>query len=49
LATTYAGIRTQRHKYVEHTTGEKELYNLSADPYELRSRHETADPTLGCV
>jgi arylsulfatase A-like enzyme len=43
---TYVGIRTETHKYVEHATGEKELYDLSSDPYELESRHETAAPAL---
>lgn len=34
------------YKYVEYVTGEKELYNLRADPLELRSIHRTADPAL---
>lgn len=38
----YAGIRTARFVYVEHSTGERELYDLSIDPFELVSRH--ADP-----
>jgi hypothetical protein len=29
------GIVTQRYKYVEYATGEEELYDLSADPYEM--------------
>jgi len=36
---TYSGIRTPNWKYVEHTTGERELYNLARDPYELTSLH----------
>ena len=32
---TYVGIRTTRYKYVENGTGEIELYDLEADPYEL--------------
>ncbi len=32
---TYVGIRTTRFKYVENGTGEIELYDLQADPYEL--------------
>jgi arylsulfatase A-like enzyme len=43
---TYAAIRTESHKYVEYNTGEKELYDLSADPYELDSIYESAEPTL---
>jgi hypothetical protein len=34
----YRGIRTYRFLYVEHrTTGEYELYDLAADPFELQS------------
>jgi len=43
----YAGLRTPRWKYVEHSTGERELYDLSADPYELTSRH--ADPAYSAT
>ncbi len=39
-------MRTETHKYVEYDTGEVELYDLEADPYELESIHETADPAL---
>ena len=42
----YQAIRTETHKYVEYNNGEKELYDLMADPYELKSLHETADPAL---
>jgi arylsulfatase A-like enzyme len=38
----YVGIRSARWKYVEHSTGERELYDLNLDPYELTSLH--ADP-----
>jgi arylsulfatase A-like enzyme len=31
----YAGVRTEDYKYVEYATGEKELYDETADPYEL--------------
>ena len=34
---TYVGIRTTRYKYVENGTGEIELYDLEADPYELNN------------
>jgi arylsulfatase A-like enzyme len=37
-----AAIRTGHHIYAEYKNGEKELYDLSNDPFELRSRH--ADP-----
>ena len=42
----YQAIRTETHKYVEYDNGEKELYDLRADPYEMESLHETADPAL---
>ena len=38
----YAGLRAPRWKYVEHSTGERELYDLNVDPFELSSVH--ADP-----
>ncbi|MEA2425198.1 MAG: N-acetylglucosamine-6-sulfatase, partial [Thermoleophilaceae bacterium] len=34
---SYQGLRTDRYVYAEHTTGEKELYDLAHDPYELRN------------
>jgi arylsulfatase A-like enzyme len=34
----YWGIRTTRYKYVELSTGEKELYDLELDPFELQNR-----------
>jgi N-acetylglucosamine-6-sulfatase len=39
---TYRAIRTTRYKYVEHSTGDRELYDLRRDPDELASVH--ADP-----
>jgi hypothetical protein len=42
----YKGVRTETHKYVEYSDGPKELYDLEADPYELDSLHESADPSL---
>jgi N-acetylglucosamine-6-sulfatase len=43
---TFQAVRTRTHKYVEHETGEKELYDLEADPYELDNLYESADPSL---
>jgi arylsulfatase A-like enzyme/Tol biopolymer transport system component len=40
----YVAVRTARWLYAESTNGERELYDLVADPYELRSLH--ADPAL---
>lgn len=37
---TYAAIHTPRYVYVEHNTGERELYDLKIDPDELASLHE---------
>jgi N-acetylglucosamine-6-sulfatase len=34
----YAGIRTDRFKYVEYNGGDRELYDLRTDPSELQSR-----------
>lgn len=42
----WAGLRTPRYTYVEHATGEKELYDLREDPRQLRSIHKTADQAL---
>ena len=43
----YKAIRTRTHKYVRYINKKSELYDLEADPYELESIHETADPSLG--
>jgi arylsulfatase A-like enzyme len=39
-------LRTERHTYIEYGTGERELYDLAADPFQLDNRAATADPTL---
>jgi N-acetylglucosamine-6-sulfatase len=44
---TYSAIRTPRWKYAEHVNGEKELYDLLADPNELASHHN--DPRYAGV
>jgi arylsulfatase A-like enzyme len=36
-APTFTGLRTPDHLYVEYLTGERELYDLRRDPYELRN------------
>ncbi len=36
---SYCGVRTTAHKYIRYSTGEEELYDLVADPFELQSRH----------
>ncbi len=42
----YEAVRTETHKYVEYNNGEKELYDLEADPYELESLPEVTNPSL---
>ncbi len=42
----FQAIRTGTHKYVEYDNGDIELYDLTADPYEMESLHESADPAL---
>jgi len=42
----YKAMRTAKYKYVEYDSGEKELYDLEADPYELDSIHDSADSSL---
>lgn len=39
-------VRTQDRLYVEYATGDRELYDLREDPYQLESQHEEADPGL---
>jgi arylsulfatase A-like enzyme len=43
----WAGVRDSRWKYVRYWTGEEELYDLNADPYELNSLHK--DASLGAL
>lgn len=35
------GVRTSRYSYIEHETGERELYDLGKDPYQLHSLHRS--------
>lgn len=39
----YAALRTADHLYVEYTTGERELYDLRKDPYELENLIPSAE------
>ena len=34
---TYKAIRTERYVYAEYNNGDRELYDLQNDPYELQS------------
>jgi N-acetylglucosamine-6-sulfatase len=40
----FEAIRTTTNLWVEYASGERELYNLKEDPYELQSLHNTASP-----
>jgi N-acetylglucosamine-6-sulfatase len=42
----YDAIRTSRYNYVEYATGERELYDLNADPTELTNIYNSASSTL---
>jgi arylsulfatase A-like enzyme len=39
-------MRTRDYTYIEYATGERELYDLHHDPYELQNIAATADPEL---
>jgi len=42
----FSGVRTGHYTYVEHATGEVELYDLDADPYQLDNRAPRAPADL---
>jgi arylsulfatase A-like enzyme len=42
----FFAVRTARYTYVEYPDGERELYDLKQDPYELNNLAGTADPGL---
>ena len=41
---SYKAVRTEGYKYVRYDDGDRELYNLRVDPYELENSHKSADP-----
>jgi len=43
---SYRAVRTEHYLYVKYANGEKELYNLDRDPYELKSFYPEAGDTL---
>jgi N-acetylglucosamine-6-sulfatase len=36
---SYRGLRTETYTYVEYATGEREYYDLRADPYQLTNAY----------
>jgi N-acetylglucosamine-6-sulfatase len=44
---SYSAIRTPQHVFVQHSSGEQELYDLTADPHQLTSLH--ADPRFAAL
>jgi N-acetylglucosamine-6-sulfatase len=40
VSPTYQALRTNDHTYVQWSNEERELYDLEADPYQLRSGHD---------
>ena len=45
-APDYRAVRTKEHLFVSHASGERELYDLRDDPYQLTSRQDSAGSTL---
>ncbi len=43
---TWQGVRTRQYTYVEYDTGERELYDNLADPYQLNNLAQSADGSL---
>jgi N-acetylglucosamine-6-sulfatase len=42
----YSALRSRAYLYVEYPEGEKELYDLLRDPFEMHNASATADPSL---
>ena len=43
---THKSVHTKDHILIENNTGEKELYDLNADPYQLQSKPRTGNEQL---
>jgi N-acetylglucosamine-6-sulfatase len=41
------GVRTPQYVYFQYSSGEKEFYDLTTDPYQLQSKH--ADPAYSSI
>lgn len=46
LVPPYKALRTDRYLYAEYATGERQLFDVREDPYELHNLAATADPAL---
>jgi arylsulfatase A-like enzyme len=42
----YKALRTADYKYVSYAAGQRELYDLTTDPYEIENFHDSADSVL---
>jgi N-acetylglucosamine-6-sulfatase len=42
----YLALRTEQYLYVEYANGERELYDMQTDPYQLQNLAASADPAL---
>lgn len=42
----FEAVRTERHLYVEYVTGERELYDVVADPYQMKNIAARDRPTV---
>lgn len=38
----FKALRTDRYSYIKHADGQKELYELESDPYQLNSLHDSS-------
>jgi N-acetylglucosamine-6-sulfatase len=43
---TNTGVRTRRYMFVEYESGERELYDLALDPYQLESKPQAGNEQL---
>ena len=46
VGSDWTGLRTLTHTYVEHEGGDRELYDMREDPYQVDNIHERADEDL---
>ncbi len=42
----FVGVRTKEDVYIEYSSGDKELYNLTENPNQLENSYNTTDPEL---